>query len=120
MENIDYFSGFEGEKEVSIWYTSSGRRHWRIHLWYGYLHEITEAIPPNTKGAWEGLTLIFHANEDFMEGDAVEIKDLPLVIRQLSTINDVSISEPTAKLKNELLRCLQSIGDGGHVFIQED
>lgn len=120
METINLQYKFNGEPDYNfIFKDKDDTILKRIIVWEGYIDALLSKLPPNSKGEWEGVLLCYHLHTGWYENNYWEIKDIPLLLSQLSSLIDNSLlkieKEILDFLLSELSRC---ISGNRKVFIE--
>ena len=83
---IDFYTGFEGEKEIQFIRVSNDNKH-IIKMWSGYFDDMMEKIEPEP-GGWMSLALYYHVGENWVEGEHWVVPDLEKAKQQLKQIEN--------------------------------
>jgi uncharacterized protein (DUF2267 family) len=113
LKVFDYYSGFEGEPEITIIQRSKkGHNVAILKLWIAYFNTIIELIDPNDKGHFEGVTLHYQLVTGWHD-EPWECDDIELFLKQLESIEENKLNEsPPESIERvslDVLRKLKSI-----------
>lgn len=113
----DYFSGFEGEAEITFVRKDAQGDELAFTLWYGYFYEIMEPIEPGPTG-WTGLALPYHTVTGWYDDNDWLVPNPAEVAQQLDAVERGMLKAPASQILDELVAFIREgieAGDALHI-----
>lgn len=113
----DYYSGFEGEPEITFVRKDTLGDELAFALWDGHFGRIIELIQPEPEG-WSGLALHYHLDTGWNEDDDWRVPDPEVALSQLDGLVRADLPEQERKILDELVAFIREgiqAGDALHI-----
>lgn len=106
MKSIDFYSGFEGEPEITIaQFDVEGKTVFILRTWIGFFDAVLRKIKPQN-GEWAGIVKHYHLETAWNE-ETWKCDDLTLLFIQLSKIDTVDFDEKEKKFYHAFISCVE-------------
>ena len=86
MEEINYYTGFEGEGEICFHVRSNDKENIVLSMWVGDFDDIITQIPTGDDGNWKGLCLPYHLHTGWYEESEWLVENKQELCEQLKGI----------------------------------
>lgn len=116
----DFYTGFEGEPGIVLFFRESNGQKVLLRMWIGYFDSIMEAIQPNKNG-WRGLSYYYHTDTGWFEETPWRIPDLGDALIDLQSVNKTELEQETLVVYQNIFELLQKAhSSDGEVWIVYD
>lgn len=103
----DFYSGFEGEPELSISLISEEKTtEIELTTWIGHFEEIVLSIGTNDLGKWEGISLYYHLHTGWYDQSPWILKEVDLFAKQLKSIENNLLSDSSKEIHKILSKII--------------
>lgn len=102
----DYYTGFEGEPEITFVRRDQAGDERVFTLWYGYFYDIMQLVQPEPQG-WTGLALPYHTVTGWNDEEDWQVPDVAEATAQLDHLDRSALSPAGARVLDELVAFMQ-------------